>query len=205
MRRRLSRRAPRSSARRRAAQYGGTLIEALISLVVLMVATASITNILKYVGDANRRMAFQTASLDVYAEVAAQVEDARCDADATGLETRDPGLQAIIAARPNFVDVVTPTSLIRTIGLLNEANVERRGRSIPMRVSIRDLGTAPAWTAGSLGPPTFDLEVQIREIMSDPARDAPAVTSGFWIRSYPLKKICNLRADTNGRGEQYAP
>ena len=52
------------------------------------------------------------------------------------------------------------------------------------------------------GPPAFDIQVRVREITRDAVKDNPLVTNGYWIRTFPLKKVCNLRLlALPGRGE----
>jgi len=188
----------------RRSMRGASLIEAMVATVVVAVATASVTNLLKFVGDASRRMTFQTASLDVYAETVAQIQDARCNVDPLGVFDRDPGLDFLLSNAGVWQTnpALLGASLIRRLGDVRATDAN--ARSIPLNVSIRAAVANPVFAfATTVGPPAYDFEIRIREITSDPARDNPAVTDGYWIRDFPAKKVCNFRTDGTSRGETY--
>lgn len=188
----------------RRSQRGASLIEAMVATVVVAVATASVTNLLQFVGDASRRMTFQTASLDLYAETVAQLQDARCNVDPVGNFDRDQGLDFLINSAGTFAfnPALLGNSMIRRLGDVTPQSPN--ARSIPLNVGIRAVAGGPAFNfATTVGPPSFDFEIRIREITGDPARDNPNVTSGYWIRDFPAKKVCNFRTDGTSRGEAY--
>jgi len=188
--------------RARRGQRGATLIEAMISCVVLAGGTAAVTQLLSHVSQANRRMAFQSLANDLASELMNQVADARCDTDAINgnlsAATVDSGLWAAI----NAVGVwqlgpgLPATSVVQTVG--TSAAMPLVDRGIPLRIRYR---VTAATTIAGRAPPSFDLEVEVREILNDVARDNLAVTTGFWIRNIPFKKVCNRRMEAGGRGE----
>lgn len=188
---------PRRRAPRRGL-VGATLIEAMIACVVLSAGTAAVTQMLANVHHANRTMSFQTLANELGAEFGAQLMDARCDTDALNgnlaAATVDPGLWVAI----NNINVWqnAPAGGLRSLG--NSAANPLIDRGIPLQMRFRvTLDT----TLVGFGPPTFNVELEIRQTMFDAVRDNLAVTSGYWIRNYPLKKVCNRRLEANGRGE----
>jgi type II secretory pathway pseudopilin PulG len=179
-------------ARGRSAQRGATLIEALIALAALGVGAAGVLSLLVTVTRTNERLGFHNRSVELAAEVAAQIQDAACDVRVGDLvvsaASRDPGL-----APGGPYDAPLPGSGIRTVGDLDGRPPIR----IRYTVAEEDRALAPE------GPPALDVTIEIREITRDPARDDPAVINGYWIRRFPVKKICNLRLELSGRGEYY--
>ncbi|MFO0726906.1 MAG: prepilin-type N-terminal cleavage/methylation domain-containing protein [Myxococcota bacterium] len=174
---------------------GATLIEAMIAMVVIAVGTAAVTELLRQVSQANRRMNFQTTAVDVFTAVATQIQDATCDvppgAAAPGALTTDPGLWDAISNAGTWRTAAVAGSVINRLGDLSAV------MPLPIQVQIRQNG-APA--LGN-GPPAYDFEIEVRELMHDAAKDA--ATEGYWIRTYPVKKVCNLRLEDIGRGEFY--
>ncbi len=177
-------------------QRGATLIEAMIAAVILAVGTAAVTELLKQVSIANRRMTFQTVALDTFTSIASQIQDATCDvppgAAAPGALTTDPGLWAAISAPAAWQTVPTAGSGITTLGDLTIP------KAYPIRAAVRLAAAPPPF---GMGPPNYDFEVEVREIMNDVAMDA--ATDGYWVRTYPVKKVCNRRTEAQGRGEFY--
>lgn len=188
----------------RSRRRGATLVESLIALVVISVGTAAITELLKYISEASRRMAFQSTALDVYGEVVAYVEDARCNVvtQVPRVEQYDPIVQRMIA-RTDWM------WLSRAGGRLVESAAPPAGpvfsgvaqATAPVWVAIRRVGPPPATNA--VGPPVIAFEVQVRERMHDAGRDSPALESGYWIRILPAKKVCSFRDEVQGRGELF--
>lgn len=43
--------------------------------------------------------------------------------------------------------------------------------------------------------------MRVRELKNDPAMDDVALENGYWIQVFPVKKVCNPRADATARGE----
>lgn len=185
---------------------GATLIEAMVATVVIAAGTAAVTELLKYVSEASRRMAFQSTALDVYGEVTAYLEDARCNVILpAGTQRFDPLIQALVPGGPTGSDW---RWLTRTNGRLEIAAVGPPNAPVftgiaqgtaPVWVGIRRIGAPAPLTAPS--PPAFTFEIQVREVMHDAARDNPANTSGFWIRILPTKKVCTFRDEDDARGE----
>ncbi|MCC7381221.1 MAG: prepilin-type N-terminal cleavage/methylation domain-containing protein [Deltaproteobacteria bacterium] len=193
----------------RAGQRGTTLVEAMVAVVVLSVGTAAITELLRSISTANRRMDFQTTSLDIFGEFAAQVQDAPCDmfpgvAAPVNDGSTDPGL--LLAPPPPGWQEIVPVagSAITMVGDFGPATgvAATQNRLLNYRVRYNAQPSAPP--VGGAGVPAFDLQVEIREITFDPLKDAPATTDGYWIRTFPLKKICNVRTEPeDGRGAYY--
>lgn len=184
------------ATRSRHHQRGATLIEAMIAAVILAIGTAAVTELLKQVSIANRRMTFQTVALDTFTSVAAQIQDATCDvppgAGAPTFGTTDPGLWAAISNPGVWQNAVVAGSVLNTLGDLTLT------KAFPIQVAVR---VAAPIAAFGLGPPNYDFEVEVREIMHNVAMDAAA--DGYWVRTYPVKKVCNRRTEAQGRGEFY--
>jgi hypothetical protein len=47
--------------------------------------------------------------------------------------------------------------------------------------------------------PALDIQVRIRELTGDAATDIAA--TGYYVRTYPVRKVCNARLDESRRGE----
>jgi hypothetical protein len=187
-------RGPRRSA------FGGTLIEAMIACVVLSAGTAAVTQMLANVHHANRTMSFQTLANELAAEFGAQLMDARCDTDALNgnlaAASVDPGLWTAIQPANLNVWQLAPAGGLRSLGNSTANPLIDRGIPLQMRFRVTQNTTLVGF-----GPPTYNVELEIRQTMFDAARDNLGVTNGYWIRSYPLKKVCNRRMEANGRGE----
>ena len=77
----------------RKAQRGVTLIETVIAMFVLVTGIAAVFGMASHVHHANRSLAFQTQSVDVFSRLTAQFRDARCDVNqVTGVVTMDASL-----------------------------------------------------------------------------------------------------------------
>lgn len=205
-------RAP-SRARTRRSRRGAALIEAVVSLGVLGFGTAAILSLVTQLSQTATQSAFHSASLSVFASFSAQVRGASCDVDPTQsvfqAGTSDPGL----APGGPYSAPAAASSAIQLVGDLDSssavaADVARAIQGAPpMRVSYTVADSTPA--APYAGPPTLDVQVEIREIKRDATLDT--ATSGYWIRTYSVKKVCAQRADSVadcgtppcGRGEFY--
>jgi len=178
--------------RGRASRRGATLIEAVVALGALGVGTAGVMTLMTYVSQTSERAAFHGRAIDVASEFAAQVADTTCDLlpddNAPSPPATDPGL---LAAGDQLAPVTG--SAITLVGDIDGTP--------SVRVSY--VSTLEIRGAGFDGPPAFDLEVRIREITNDDALDDPAITEGWWIRTFPVKKVCNRRTEPTGRGEFY--
>lgn len=176
----------------RRSRRGATLIEAAVALGALGIGMAGVMTLLTYVSQTGKQAAFHGRALDLAAEFAAQAADTSCDLRpndvAPTAPATDPGL---LAAGDQFVAV--SGSAITLVG-------DIAGHP---RVNVSYAVVPELRVAGFDGPPAFDLTVRIREIMNDAAKDDPAVTRGYWIREYPVKKVCNLRTEPVGRGGYY--
>lgn len=185
---------------------GATLIEALIAVVVLALGTAAIAELLKYTSDAHRTMSFQTASIDLYARLAAEIQDAHCDVDDVDFTVIniDPGLtqgDGVFVGDAPFGAAVPPAgSKIQSAGIFREYTPD-----LSVRYQATWVPAIDANVDGLLdGPPGYNIDVEVRQITGDATQDNPATLDGYWIRNYPISKVCNIRLeDTNGRGEFY--
>jgi hypothetical protein len=155
-------------------------------------------------------MDFQNASLDAFTEFSAQVALAECDymaIDPTNAPPPagqlDPGLAAAAAGWTGMgADVYTAAAppagttitLTGPIGPAGPAGVAKRNFNLHVRYRAAFVPPPVVFGSGNTAP-SYDLDVEIREITGDPARDGFGVTAGPWIRTFPLKKVCNLRLD----------
>lgn len=194
-------------------QRGAMLIEALVAIAVLGVGTAGLAGMISAVTQANRRQSFQNKSLEVFAAVATQVKSANCDVFPPLFLPGAIGSDAIFAgAMPSgWIDAQIAGSSLTMIGDSAGATGWDPGLTPPMRIEYY-MELSPAPVANYQGPPSFDLEVRVREVTLDPTKDAPTAgtpdaptPNGYWIRSFPLKKVCNARptdiSTVGGRGE----
>lgn len=182
---------------RRRSSRGMTLIEAMVSVVVMATAVAAIFGMINRVEGANRTVSFQNIALDAFARVAAQVRGARCDYSArvagAGPGSTDPGL---VAGMGTWVGAGGPVagSSITFVGD-GTNNPELLEYSTPIRIDYRTTAVP-----NSAAATHYTVEVRIRQIMRDAARDNAARESGFWIRVFPVEKHCTARIDAIGRG-----
>jgi prepilin-type N-terminal cleavage/methylation domain-containing protein len=176
----------------RRARRGITLIETMIALAVLAVGIAAVFGMVVHVSRANRTMLLQTRSVDAFAQISAEIQNAKCDYDPTAAPlvpgsvdpTRtDPGL---IPSAPAWISVPTGsiTFVGRTDGTLLPATVP------VMQIDYMVTGDATA----APGVPALDIQVRIQEVN-------PTGQLGDGIRIYPLRKLCNARLDETSRGE----
>lgn len=180
-----------------------TLIETMLALVVLVTGIAAVFGMANHVQTANNNLKFQTLTLDYFARISAQIRNARCDFPASlptvapGDLITDPGLNPGLAGvAPAFGGwVVAPTGSITLVGVTD-------GAALPLtvpRLQIAYRMSLDTTTVPNI--PSYDIEVQIREITNDPARDNINLVDGHWIRVYPISKVCNARLDEQARGE----
>jgi Tfp pilus assembly protein PilV len=185
------------SARKR--QRGMTLLEAIFSVLVLATGVVAVFGMITRISTANRSMAFQTSALDAFAEVAAQIKDARCNypaaAPAIGntADLTDPVIIQLLGA---------PGTWYNGTPAIAGSTIERLGDSAPgvvpaVRVDVR----ARADAVGVNAPPSISFQVRVREIKNDAAMDAVALENGYWIQVFPVTKVCNPRGDATARGE----
>jgi type II secretory pathway pseudopilin PulG len=189
--------AQRRAPRGRTGTRGMTLVEALVAMTVLATGVAALFGMINRVQGANRSMAFQTNALDAFSRISAQIRDAECVLPnnaprALNQTVRDPGLAQPLDA---WVVAAVPGSLITLVGD-GAANAELDRYVPPLRVDYRlRAGNVPAG-----GLPALEVQVRVREITRDPARDAQALEDGSWIRIFPVEKVCTSRLDDTLRG-----
>lgn len=183
--------------RRRSAR-GMTLVEAMVAVVVMSTAIAAIFGMINHVQGANQTLAFQNIALDAFAQISAQIRDARCDYPAA-----TPGINAVgtdaglMAGEGGWFGLggPEPGSGITFVGDPSN-NPILANYGTPIRIEYRSTRQQTAGVDTS-----YLVEVRIREITRDPARDNPALTDGHWIRVFPVEKVCTARVDAVGRGE----
>lgn len=183
---------------RRRSVRGMTLIEAMVAVVVMTTAIAAIFGMINHVEGANRTIAFQNIALDAFARVAAQVRGARCDysarAQGATAATIDPGLVAAVGGWTGAGGPVAGSSITFVGDGTN--NPELLEYPTPIRIEYRSTAVTPAVGLTS----SYTVEVRIRQIMRDPVKDAAALEDGYWIRIFPVDKMCTARLDPVGRG-----
>ncbi len=181
---------------------GMTLLEAVISVLILVIGVAALMGMIINVENANKSMALQHSSLDVFARLSAQIRDAECDFfPVTGLQpgTSDPaflpGAPPTAGANGQWILAPLTDSSITLVGdgTTNPALADY----VPaIRVAYRvrpeiNLNAAPA----------FQVDVQVRQIMRNPVQDDINFLDGYWVRVYPVQKLCNARGTATQRGE----
>lgn len=187
----------------RRSRRGMTLLEAVFAVLVLATGVAALMGMIINVENANRSMALQHASLDVFARISAQIRDAECDfvtGQGLTLATTDPSF--LPGGLPNFGAngqwITAPGVTGSSITLVGDGttNPELADYVPPIRVAYQvQLENNPAAT------PAFQVNVQVRQIMDDPQQDLLTNTAGYWVRMYPVQKLCNARGDATQRGE----
>jgi type II secretory pathway pseudopilin PulG len=183
--------------RRSHRERGVTLVETMIALIVLSTGVAAVFGMVTHVTTANRSLTFQANSLDVFARVAAQIQDTQCDFPTTGPPVIDPGL---LVAQNTWITAPVGNSAISFIGVTDGVDLPELTQP-KMRIEYQLSRETP-------GPPTpdaFNINVRVREITNDPVKDAlgfaPSIfDGGHWIRVYPVKKVCVPRVDDLVRG-----
>lgn len=178
-----------------------------MALGVLAIGVVALFGMISHIQNANRSMAFQNSSLDAFARIAAQIEDARCDytptAPAFATATKDPGLATLdvwieTPAFQSNIDLVGNVDTNPAFPLLDSVPA----LSIRYMVSLEDPASflaGPTPTA-----PALDIQVEVREYFRDPIRDDPTITDAYYVRNFPVKKLCNARYEAvaaNARGE----
>ncbi|MBI4818526.1 MAG: hypothetical protein HY791_19825 [Deltaproteobacteria bacterium] len=190
----------------RRSRLGATVVESLIAMAVLAVGTAAVAELVRSIMRANERAAFQTRSLEIYQRVASQVRVATCDiypnavGDLPTSLSSDDGFLDPAAQAPNWRGDAAgpiPGSAITHIGLFDDTG---RPNAVNPSYGV-DYQYAPDAT-GSLR--AFDLLIRIREITPESTADNFNATGGSltnrYIRTYPVKKVCNYRSIDSTRG-----
>lgn len=176
---------PRSAeCRARACRRGMTLLEAMVAVMVLAVGLVGLFGLIEGVQDAHRRSQFDAIALDAFAQLSAQIADAQCDFPASapgtlGLATVDPGLAPTGGAWIGFPNPVLGSTVVATGDLVDT--------SVRTRIEYRVLDATLPGAA-----PKLDIDVRIRQLLGDGATgpDDPNLEDGYWIRVYPLEKVC---------------
>ena len=161
----------------------------MIALAVLAVGIAAIFGMVVHVSKANRTMVLQTRSVDAFAQLAAEIQNAKCDFDANdptnaALFNRDPGLT------PNNTWITAPVggSSIQYVGATD-------GTQLPPTTPIMQIDyKVDVDPQGATDVQVYDVEIRIQDV-------TPGGRVGDGMRIYPVRKLCNARLDTTARGE----
>jgi hypothetical protein len=161
-----------------------TLVETMIALVVLATGIAAIFGMVAHVSRANRTMVLQTRSVDAYAQLAAEIQNAQCDFNPVdGTRIVDPGLA------PGTYTVAVANSAIQHVGVTDGTVLPATVPQMAIQYQVTDV-TVPG--PGAL--PALEIEIQISELNA-------VGQVGDGLRRYPVRKICNARLDETRRGE----
>ena len=178
-----------------------TLLEAVVSVLVVVTGVAALMGMIINVENANRGMALQHNALDIFARLSAQIRDAECDilpgASDLAPGTSDPMFLDGLGHHASWVVAPLAGSSITLIG--NSLNRPELADYVPRVIVALWIEEEPAPYPEA--PPSFQIDVQIRELTRDPVRDNIVNTNGYWVRVYPIQKLCNQRVDRVQRGE----
>lgn len=170
-----------------------TLLEAVISLAVFATGVAALFGMINNVLDANQSLAFNNNALDLYTRISAQIRDARCEYDANDAAfpiIADPGLNVLGA----WVTAPAAGSAITALGVPTDPVMQDY---VPAMIAdYRVTDATPAAGLGAQPPPTLLIEVRIRQVMGDVAKDDPNLENAPWIRNYPVQKLCAPNYDS---------
>lgn len=175
-----------------------TLIEAVVAVFVMVTGVAALMGMILNVENANRSLALQHISLDVFAQVSAQIRDAECDLlPGRPLEagSADPAFLPGIGNTGQWITARLPDSAITLVGD-GASNPALAEYVPPVSVAYRVRQEVNPFVN-----PSFQVDVQIRQVMRDPAMNNINDEDGYWIRIYPVQKLCNVRPTDSQRGE----
>lgn len=178
-------RAPRRS------QHGGLLLECVIALGVLFTGSAAVVAVLGNVSQTSKQIRFHALALSMFGQLSSEVGAATCNVgpgqNAPTALTADPGL-LVVANQWQTTPVAN--SNIQTIGAFN---------NLSPRIVI-DYRLNPTVGAPVNSPPSFDVQVRIRQVMNDAAKDSLDALNTHWIKTFPVKKTCAFRSQLQSRG-----
>lgn len=193
---------------------GVSLLEVVMATMLLAFGIVATFAMLDRVEGANRSLDLTRSANDAYATLAAEIRDAQCDYDgslpvpAMDPATTDVGLFNAVGLGWIGVDTAIPQPSSITHAGLTDGSDPRLPRSVPaLRIEYRVRNEAPAVPApGAPAPPpgagpAFDIDIRIRQLTGNAAQDNPALDQGWWIKHFPLKKVCNARYERTRRGE----
>lgn len=203
----------RSADRSRSNRRGFALLEVMVAAGVFAIGMAGVFGMLQYVIGANRSVDLTNTANAAFTRLAAQIRDAQCDFDASNAAwapapdplTTDPGL--VNAVGRGWIGFLTPAianSGITHVGETLPGNASGLEVTSPsLRIEYRvSLEAAPQLVGAGVLPttrgPAFSVEVRIRQLTGDPAKDNPAVDNGLWIKHFMLSKACNARYERGG-------
>ena len=159
----------------------------MVALVVLVTGIAAIFGMVAHVARANRTMVLQTRSVDAFAQLAAEIQNAQCDFDpVAGTTIADPGLAP---NAPGWYNTPQANSSIRYVGT-TDGSATGLPLTVPqmtIQYQVTDVTAPPAI-------PAFEIEILVTELNA-------VGQIGDGTRRYPVRKLCNARLDETRRGE----
>lgn len=182
---------------------GMTLLEAVVSALVLSIGVGAIFSTLTRVHAANKSAEVQTAAIDAFARFASEIKNARCDyvpGDPPPAPTND-----IVA--PNGVDPaltpnagwqVAPIGTVTQAGML--ARVQGANNTARLHLAFQVLGLPP----GAHGARSRTIEVAVQNVRDD-GTIAPVGTTGPGIRTFSMTKNCTPRTGAGVPRGEYPP
>lgn len=199
----------------RRARRGFSLLEVMVASMLLAFGIVATFAMLDRVEGANRSLDLTRTANEAFSRLAAQIRDAQCDYDGSQIPgvidpgTTDAGLLNAVGAGWVGVDVPVPAPSSITHAGLTDGSDPRLPQTVPaLRIEYQVANEAPPDVdpAAVRGPPAnpgpaFDIQIRVRQLTGDPNMDDPAIGQGWWIKHYPLKKICNARYERTRRGE----
>lgn len=191
---------------RRRRNRGAALLESVIALGVLAAGTAAVMTLVTEVHRAGNKSNLHTTSLDLFAAFSAQVRNAACDVSPLNLGTGPAAATTDQGLMPGIY-TGTPALVNSAITLVGDFTGPRQLVSAPpmqLRYTVTE-----AMPRSVDAPPLLEIDVTIRELTGDAAKDSLAMSP--WARNFRLTKVCTLRSDNGtacgsppcGRGEYY--
>lgn len=175
----------------RRTRRGVTLIECVVAVGVLGVGAVILFGAVGRLQMAQRAMRLQAQSLEVLGIVSSEIASARCDVSPDAPEVMpsppdiDVGLSSPIPG--DWIEAPTAGSSIQTIGPVPNSSLQ-----VSYRTAVE--ATVPGSAVA------FDIDVRIREHMGNSVQDAADLEDGYWIRIFPVKKVCDIRSARTQRG-----
>ncbi|MBK6686996.1 MAG: prepilin-type N-terminal cleavage/methylation domain-containing protein [Deltaproteobacteria bacterium] len=183
--------------RGRLGRRGMTLIEAMVAFAVLTIGVAAIFSLITSLVSSQRVLRLNSQGIDLYSRLSSEIRSARCDFPAalggapvpSAAATRDPGLTVEGVWIPT--QVAAPAgSMLQTIGNFDGEGLPTAGAPVlQVDYMVRSIALLNVNTL------TYEVDIRVRQIQNDAARDSVLVTESPWLRVFTVQKACNARAD----------